>query len=163
MYISEEERKKLFGANLEDRSKITKSSAVQHHLKHKVGSLNLMEGENWLDMMIGVVHESSQEHSHQTAYTGVCFDVDGTNDLAVKNTSPETQISIARDGNDGDDDDDDDEENFTTVPCLQLRILHHGDKIRIVREKLYMHMSQTSIVLTYDRRNKKQAGDEASM
>ena len=141
--MTEVQPKQVHRADLENDSTDSEMSTVRHSLEHRMGILDLEEGENWFDMIHGVF----QEPSGCSGDTGVCFEVDESSGVAVRNTSQDTEISIAR--NADSDDDDDDEEIFTPVHSC---VLEPGDKIRIFVEKFEMMLISQSIVLTY--RNK---------
>lgn len=147
--ISEEDRKKRFGADLDDRHQAFVASGVQHCFTHWVfqggsamplyGNMNtmddLMEGENWLDMMVGFLKETYDELKSTSSVSGLCVNIDGKI-AAIKNVSERTTISIARGVSD-----------YIPLPRYQMRILQEGDRIKVHHSAGFM--CNSDVVLTY--------------
>jgi len=152
--LSEEERKKRFGASLDDRHRALVASGVQHCFTHWVSQggamqgtgyfpsnmhtmADLIEGENWLDMMYGFFKETYEELTgDMSSTTGLCVDIDGKV-AAIRNVSEKTTVSLARGVSD-----------YAPVPRHQMRILQEGDRVKVQHDGGWM-CSKSDVVLTY--------------
>ena len=131
-------------ASLGEREATTEKSPVTHYLMIKGGNkVNLMEGENWFNMVHGVFFEPTDIDNHNplNSDTRVCLDVDGPH-CAIKNHSQDSKVSLARDAS----------SSFEAVPRLQMRILRPNDSIHVRCEESpdgFFGVVQKEITLKY--------------
>ena len=132
-------------ASLSEREATTEKSPVKHHFLLAEGGrkLDLLEGENWFNMMHGFFHEPTDIDSNPstTSDTKVCLNVDGPY-CAIKNYSHENRVNLARDGS----------ASFKPIPRLQMRILRPNDSIHVRCEESpdgFFGVVQKEITLKY--------------
>ncbi|KAL9188812.1 hypothetical protein ACHAXT_007190 [Thalassiosira profunda] len=98
------------------------SHALMKMPAHGHAKNQLIEGENWVNTMIGVAYEEEEYFKANEDHAGVCLLVDGPH-CAVMLKSKRTKVKLVRAGLS--------EEEGDVLPRLQLKLLTSGDKILV--------------------------------
>ncbi|CAB9497763.1 expressed unknown protein [Seminavis robusta] len=100
------------------------SGQLKHSLMAGTTKVELMEGENWFNMMYGVFHEERGSTNPTRGDTDICFDVHASY-CVVKNHSMCNDLYLKKAGPENED------REFRQVPRLQIRSLCPNDCIRV--------------------------------